>query len=172
MAPAVTWRLAAWMMSVRIPISHSTGSSGSNSPLRWPRSSTARTGASGGLQPRPQLGALQALWVDDHQAAVVTDHLPGGAQHPLQRCGGTVLVRARGLERGGYLSDRLLGECVEQRVAAGEVVVDGGSRHARPRGHLLERRCRVGGDQLGRDVEDTLGVAPGIGATARPRRET
>jgi hypothetical protein len=66
-APAITWRLAAWMMSVRIPISHSTALE-HGAPGRERR-----------LQARPQLGTLEALWVDDHQTPVAADHLPGSA---------------------------------------------------------------------------------------------
>ena len=164
MVSALTCALAAWIMSVRSPSSQSGGSSGSNSPVRWPRAINERSGSRAGSSRRRSSARPSRRGLIKHQAAVVADHLPGALQCSIHRLGSGSLRRMGRLQRCTYLADRPIGEGIEKRLAAGEVVVEGRPRDASVRRDLLEADERIGGQQLGRGVQEPPGIPASVGA--------
>jgi len=116
------------------------------------------------LEPGAQVGAVEPPGVDQQQPAVAADRLPGSQQDAFQGLGGVALLRTRGFDSSLDFLDRALGQGVEQRLAAGEVVIEGRAGDPRVCGHPFEAHPRLVGEELSGGIEDAIDIPARIGA--------
>ena len=160
----MTSRLAAWMSSSRTVSIQPMGRSGLNAPLAWPRLSSGRTRRKHGLVQRVHVLGAEAR-VDLNERVVAPQRLPAGAEHAGQRVGGFAVAGVRGAERVGGLGDRAVGDGRDQRLAGGEVDVDGGAHDARAASDLGHAGVGIARERVDGGVQDRGHAAVGVGTS-------
>ena len=102
--------------------------------------------------------------VDVNEGVVAPERLPAGAEHAGKSVGGVALAGGCGSDRVGGLGDRAVGDRGDQRLARGEVDVDGGPDDTGAASDLGHAGVRIARERVDGGVQDRDLAAVGVGA--------